>query len=115
MDPNGSELTTSRRLQAAEQDPGSDPARSPLLRTLLGLPLKKLIIWAGLFALLVLLSDFFPLIFMTFVLSYIATSVVSKIEHRFSARWIPIVLFFTLVVAGVVGFVWITVPRSSPR
>src|SRR4051812_19819109 len=101
------------RFAAAELDPGVDPARSPLLRTLLSLPLKKLGIWAGLFALLVLLSDFFPLIFMTFVLSYIATSVVGKIEGRFSARWVPIVIFFSLVVAGVIGFVWITVPQVT--
>jgi predicted PurR-regulated permease PerM len=101
------------RFAAAELDPAVDPARSPLLRTLLSLPLKKLVIWAGLFALLVLLADFFPLIFMTFVLSYIATTVVGKIEDRFSARWVPVVIFFSLVVAGVIGFVWITVPQVT--
>jgi predicted PurR-regulated permease PerM len=105
--------TATSRFEAAESDPGSDPARSPLLRTLLKLPLKKLAIWVGLFALLVLLSDFFPLILMTFILSYIATSVVTRIEDRFSARWIPIVLFFSFVVAAVVGFVWLTVPQVT--
>ncbi len=101
------------RFAAAEADPAVDVARSPLLRTLLKLPLKKLAIWAGLFALLILLADFFPLIFMTFVLSYIASSVVGKIEHRFSARWVPVVMFFSLVVAGVVGFVRVTVPQVT--
>lgn len=109
--PTDIKSTTEVRNAAAELDPGSDPARSPLLRTLLRLPLKKLTIWAGLFALLILLADFFPLIFMTFVLSYIATSVVGKIEDRFSGRWVPVVIFFGLVVAGVVGFVWVTVPQ----
>ncbi len=115
IEPNHPHLsqTASSRFLAAESDPGSDPARSPLLRSLLKLPLKKLAIWAGLFALLILLSDFFPLILMTFILSYIAASVVAKIEDRFSARWIPIVLFFVVVVAAVVGFVWITVPQVT--
>ena len=101
------------RFAAAEVDPAVDVARSPLLRSLLKLPLKKLTIWAGLFGLLVLLRDFFPLIFMTFVLSYIATSVVAKIEDRFSARWVPVVIFFSLVVAGVGGFVRLTVPQVT--
>ena len=105
------QVTQSTRLRAAELDPGVDPARSPLLRSLLGLPLKKLTIWGGLIGLLVLLRDFFPLIFMTFVLSYIANTVVTKIEPRFSARWIPITIFFTLVVAAVVGFVLLMVPN----
>jgi predicted PurR-regulated permease PerM len=113
LDPPAQLPPADPRFAAAEVDPAVDPARSPLLRTLLKLPLKKLAIWAGLFALLVLLADFFPLIFMTFVLSYIASSVVGKIEHRFSARWVPVVIFFSLVVAGVVGFVRITVPQVT--
>lgn len=85
--------------------------RTPLLRFLLRLPLKKLTIWAAFLGLLVLLRDFFPLILMTFVLSYIASTVVEKIGSRFSARWIPITLFFTLVILGVVGFASILVPQ----
>jgi predicted PurR-regulated permease PerM len=108
-----SDSASSARVAAAEADPGSDPARSPLLRTLLKLPLKKLAIWGALFGLLVLLSDFFPLILMTFILSYIATTVVAKVEDRFSARWIPVVIFFALVVAGVVGFFWVAVPKAT--
>src|SRR5262249_12490962 len=48
---------------------------------------------------------------MTFVLSYIATSVVEKLTPRFSARWIPIVLFFSIVIAGVVGLVMVVRPQ----
>src|SRR5581483_7749665 len=81
------------------------------LRFLLKLPLKKLTIWAGFLALLLLLRDFFPLILMTFVLSYIATTVVNRLEPRFSARWIPIVLFFSIVIAGVVGLVMVVRPQ----
>jgi predicted PurR-regulated permease PerM len=90
---------------------GIELTRTPLLRFLLKLPLKKLTIWAGFLGLLLILGDFFPLILMTFILSYIATSVVDRIETRFSARWIPIVLFFALVVTGVVGFMILLVPQ----
>jgi predicted PurR-regulated permease PerM len=89
----------------------------PLLSTLLAIPLKKLAIWAGFGLLLYILRDFFPLLFLTFVLSYITSSITSKIEHRFSHRWVPVTVLFLILVGGLAGFSWGTVPqiRKSAR
>ena len=92
-----------------------DPTRMPLLRFLLKLPLKKLTIWGACVLLLFLLWDFFPLIFMTFVLSYIATSVVGRVEGRFRHRAVPVTIFFSCVVALVVGFAFLTVPQITAK
>ncbi|MBI3725210.1 AI-2E family transporter, partial [bacterium] len=99
----------------AAADPVLEPARMPLLRFLLKLPLKKISIWGAFVALLYLLRDFFPLIFMTFVLSYIATSLVGKVERRFRHRWMPVTAFFLCVVALVVGFAFLTVPQITAQ
>lgn len=91
------------------------PTRSPLLLTLLRLPLKKILIWAAFGLLLYILRDFFPLIFLTFVLSYIGTTIVAKIEHRFTKRWVPVTVFFLLLVGLLVGFGMLTIPRITKQ
>lgn len=89
----------------------------PLLSSLLNVPLKKLSIWVGFGFLLYILRDFFPLLFLTFVLSYIASSITSKIEHRFSRRWVPVTVLFLFFIGAVVGLGWATFPqiRKSAR
>lgn len=87
-------------------------ARAPLLRPLLRLPLKKVAIWAAFGVLLWVLQDFFPLIFMTFVLSYISLNIVDRLTPHFSSRKIPVVLVFAAIVGAIVGFGFATVPRA---
>ncbi|MEZ6189219.1 MAG: hypothetical protein R3F62_29985 [Planctomycetota bacterium] len=91
--------------------PGS-PFRSPLLRPLLRLPMKKIGIWAGFLFLLYELRDFFGLIFLTFVLSYITSTIVNRIQDRFSSRLLPVVLVYAAIVGSFVALGWATIPGA---
>ncbi len=84
--------------------------RSPLLAALLHLPLKKLTIWAGFLLLLFILRDFFPVIFLTFVLSYISSTLVQRIETKFSRRWVPVTLFFVALIGVLAFLLSVTIP-----
>lgn len=73
---------------------------------------KKLVIWAVFFTLLWLGRDFFGLIFVTFILAFMANSLVVKIERRYPGRHRLIVssvyAAFLLVLSGLLSY---TVPR----
>lgn len=86
--------------------------KAPLLRPLLRLPIKKVAIWAAFLGVLVALRQFFALVFLTFVISYIAASLVDRIEGQFRSRKAPVVLVFLLFVAGLTGLGFATVPRA---
>jgi len=92
--------------------PTRSPFRSPLLRPLLRLPVKKIGIWAGFLFLLYELRDFFGLIFLTFVLSYITSTIVNRIQGRFSSRLLPVVLVYAAIVGSFVALGWATIPGA---
>ena len=72
----------------------SSALRTPFLKNLLRVPLKKIAIWAAFAGVLFALRDFFGLIFLTFVLAYITGSVVDRLDDHFSSRRVPILLVF---------------------
>ncbi|MFA6315974.1 MAG: AI-2E family transporter [Elusimicrobiota bacterium] len=82
---------------------------SPSLR----FPSKKAAIWAGFGLILYVLRDFFPLFFMTFVLSYIGLTVTRKLEPRLPRPWLGPTLFFMLLAGLLTGLGMMTVPRIT--
>ncbi|MCA8923119.1 MAG: AI-2E family transporter [Planctomycetes bacterium] len=74
--------------------------------------MKKIGIWAGFLFLLYELRDFFGLIFLTFVLSYITSTIVNRIQGRFSSRLLPVVLVYAAIVGSFVGLGWATIPGA---
>lgn len=87
-------------------------ARAPLLRPLLRLPLKKISIWVAFLLLLWVLRPFFGLVFLTFVLSYISSSIVDRVSPQFSSRKVPVVLVFAAMIGGVVALGFATIPKA---
>ena len=86
--------------------------RQPFLRSLLKIPLKKVAIWASFLFLIYALRDFFGLIFLTFVISYISATIVGRISTHFTNRKVPVVLVFSAIIASVVLLGLMTVPRA---
>lgn len=86
--------------------------RQPFLRSLLRVPLKKIAIWGSFLGLLFFLRQFFGVIFLTFVISYITTTIVDRIEPYFSNRRIPVLMVFGAIVAAILGLGYATVPRA---
>lgn len=86
--------------------------RQPFLRSLLKIPLKKVAIWASFGFLLYALRDFFGLIFLTFVISYISAAIVGRISPHFTNRKVPVVLVFSAIIGAVVSLGLMTVPRA---
>jgi len=99
---------------AAAED-GESALRAPLLRSLLRIPLKKVAIWGAFLGLLYVLWDFFGLIFLTFVLAYITSSIVDRVQGHFSSRKVPVVLVFALIVGAATGICWAAVVRAVPE
>lgn len=98
------------RVRRETQDDVTSALRAPFLRPLLRLPLKKVAIWAGFLFALWLLRGFFGIILLTFVLSYIASSIVARLSSRFSTRKVPVVLVFGGLVGAIVGMGFASVP-----
>lgn len=75
--------------------------------------LQKTLIWGIFFAILYALKDFFPLIFLTFMLSFISASVVRVIGKRFPALgWKTRVVFvFLLLIAVMTGMIQLLIPQ----
>jgi predicted PurR-regulated permease PerM len=86
--------------------------RAPLLRSLLRLPLKKVAIWLAFLLLLWALRPFFGLVFLTFVLSYMSTTIVDRISGQFTSRRVAVVLVFAGIVGAVVALGFATIPRA---
>ena len=90
----------------------SSALRTPFLKNLLRVPLKKIAIWAAFAGVLFALRDFFGLIFLTFVLAYITGSVVDRLDDHFSSRRVPILLVFAGFLGLLVALGFATVPRA---
>lgn len=86
--------------------------RAPLLRPLLELPLKKISIWVAFLLLIWVLRPFFGLVFLTFVLSYISSSIVGRISHQFTTRKVAVVLVFAAIIGAVVALGFATIPKA---
>ncbi|MGE0713250.1 MAG: AI-2E family transporter [Planctomycetota bacterium] len=87
--------------------------QAPFLRSLLRVPLKKVAIWASFLGLIYVLRDFFGLIFLTFVISYITATIVARLTPYFTDRKVPVVLVFLAIVTTLVGIGVATVPRAA--
>ena len=86
--------------------------RQPFLRSLLKIPLKKVAIWVTFLGLIYALREFFGLIFLTFVISYISGTIVQRISPHFTNRKIPVVLVFSAIIGAVVSLGFLTIPRA---
>lgn len=89
--------------------------RAPFVRPLLRVPLKKVFIWAAFLGLLFVLRPFLGLILLTFVLAYITSSIVGRIEHQFSSRRTPVLVVFAGIVGAVVILVTTALTRAIPE
>ncbi|MBI5624109.1 MAG: AI-2E family transporter [Elusimicrobia bacterium] len=74
---------------------------------------KKLAIWGGFILILYVLRDFFPLFFMTFVLSYIGLTVTRKLEPHVPWPWLAPTLFVAFLGGLLAVFGMLTVPRIT--
>lgn len=75
------------------------------------LQLEKWAIWGGLIAILYLLRHLFPVFFVTFVLSYIASTAVNAMTRRFHHRKANVVIVYVVFVAILTGVLFLVVPR----
>ena len=75
------------------------------------LQIEKWAIWGGLIAILYLLRHHFPVFFVTFVLSYIASTAVNAMTRRFPHRKANVVIVYVLFVAILTGVLFLVVPR----
>lgn len=75
------------------------------------LELQKWAIWIAFLATLVLLRDLFPVIFLTFVLTYIANTLIAGMTRRWQRRRLNVVLVFGIFMAVLVGVGVLVVPK----
>lgn len=77
----------------------------------LALKLEKWAIWIALVAIIFLLRHLFPIFFLTFVLSYIASTAVNALTRRFPRRKVNVVIVYLVFLALLTGVALIVVPR----
>lgn len=77
----------------------------------LALRLEKWAIWIGLIAIVFLLRHLFPIFFLTFVLSYIANTVINALTRRFPKRKVNVVITYVGFLALLAGAVLLVIPR----
>jgi predicted PurR-regulated permease PerM len=82
------------------------------LRPLLRFPLRKAAIWTSIAALIYFCRDYFGVIFLTFVISYISTTIVGRVSKVFTSRKVPVLLVFLVLIGSVVGLGFATVPGA---
>lgn len=75
------------------------------------LRLEKWAIWLGLAAVIFLLRDFFPILFLTFVLSYLGNNAVNWLTRRIRYRKLNVAIVYVLLLALLTGIVLLVVPR----
>src|ERR1700741_3777684 len=75
------------------------------------LKVQKWTIWLAFLATLILLRHLFPVIFLTFVLTYIANTLVKAMTRRWERRRLNVVLVFVLFLAVLVGAGVLVVPK----
>ena len=75
------------------------------------LRLEKWAIWLGLVGVIVLLRHFFPIIFLTFVLSYLGNTAVNLLTKRIRYRKVNVVIVYLVLLAMLTGVLFLVVPR----
>jgi predicted PurR-regulated permease PerM len=75
------------------------------------LRLEKWAIWLGLVAVLFLLRDFFPIIFLTFILSYLGNTAVNALTRRIRFRKLNVAIVYLVLLAMLTGVLLLVVPR----
>ncbi|HEX6094871.1 MAG TPA: AI-2E family transporter [Thermoanaerobaculia bacterium] len=75
------------------------------------LRLEKWAIWLGLVAVLFFLRHLFPIIFLTFVLSYLGNTAVNALTKRIRYRKLNVVLVYLVLLAILSGVLLLVVPR----
>lgn len=75
------------------------------------LRLEKWAIWIGLIAVVFLLRHFFPIIFLTFVLSYLGNTAVNALARFIRYRKLNVVIVYVLLLALLTGVSLLVVPR----
>lgn len=72
---------------------------------------QKWVIWLAFLATLILLRHLFPVIFLTFVLAYIANTLVKLMTRRWNRRRLNVVVVFVLFLAMLIGAGVLVVPK----
>lgn len=75
------------------------------------LKIEKWAIWIAFIGVLILLRHLFPVIFLTFVLTYIANTLVTAMTRRWNRRRLNVVLVFLLFLAVLIGAGALLVPK----
>jgi predicted PurR-regulated permease PerM len=75
------------------------------------LKVQKWMIWLAFLATLILLRHLFPVIFRTFVLAYIANTLVKLMTRRWNRRRLNVVVVFVLFLAMLIGAGVLVVPK----
>lgn len=75
------------------------------------LRLEKWAIWLALIAVLFLLRHLFPIIFLTFVLSYLGNTAVNALTRRIRYRKVNVVIVYLVLLAMLTGVLLLVVPR----
>lgn len=75
------------------------------------LKFQKWTIWIAFIATIVLLHHLFPVIFLTFVLAYIANTLVKAMSRRFPRRRVNVVVVFVLFLTVLTGVGVLVVPK----
>ncbi len=75
------------------------------------LKVQKWMIWLAFLATLILLRHLFPVIFLTFVLTYIANTLVKLMTRRWNRRRLNVVVVFVLFLAMLIGAGVLVVPK----
>jgi predicted PurR-regulated permease PerM len=75
------------------------------------LKIQKWTIWIALIAVIFLLRHLFPVIFLTFVLTYIANTLVKAMSRRFPRRRVNVAIVFVLFLTVLTGVGVLVVPK----
>lgn len=75
------------------------------------LKVQKWMIWLAFLGTLILLRHLFPVIFLTFVLTYIANTLVKLMTRRWNRRRLNVVVVFVLLLAMLIGAGVLVVPK----
>src|SRR5688572_3377443 len=75
------------------------------------LKVQKWLIWIACLATLILLRHLFPVIFLTFVLTYIANTIVKAMSRRFPRRRVNVVVVFAVFLLLLAGVGLLIVPK----
>lgn len=75
------------------------------------LRLEKWAIWLGLIAVVFFLRHLFPIIFLTFVLSYLGNTAVNALTRRIRYRKVNVVIVYLVLLAILAGVLFLVVPR----